>query len=261
LSKRLPRDRLQAADVIPYREDGEERTPNLDAEQAFQGCRDFEFDSLDLIHLGPYLLLMEAQAKAAALIDAARQEAEVLLEQARSGGAAQGREEAKQEIMPSVVAFANAGQTLIVFEQQMIARYAPEMVRLALAIAEKIVHKIVAADPEIIASVLDRARREVVDARRIRVHLNPKDYELLAEARPDLLTMGHDSGREIEIVADEDVGRGGSRLETEIGVVDATLPTQIAEIRRQLLDEEVRQTSDMPLRNAVGAEPAVAREL
>jgi flagellar assembly protein FliH len=204
---------------------------------------------------------MEAQAKAEALIEAARKEAERLLEQARLEGAARGCEEAKQEILPSAVAFANAGQTLIVFEQQMIARYAPEMVRLALAIAEKIVQKTVAADPEIVAAVLEQARREVADARRIRIHLNPADYELLAETRPDLLTMGHDSGREIEVVADEEVSRGGSRLETEIGVVDATLPTQMAEIRRQLLDEEVNQNAGAPLQNTAGAAPAVAREL
>jgi len=261
LSKRLSRDRLQPADVIPYRQEGEDTAPNSDAKPSLQGYRDFEFDSLDLINLGPFLLLMEAQAKATALIDTARQEAEALLEQARLEGAAQGREEAKQEILPSAVAFANAGQTLIVFEQQMIAHYTPEMVRLALAIAEKIVHRTAAADPEIVTSVLERARREVMDARRIRVHLNPADYELLAETRPDLLTIGHDTGRAIEVVADEQVSRGGCRLETEIGIVDATLPTQIAEVRRQLLDEEVKQSSAMQLQSAISAAPAVAREL
>jgi flagellar biosynthesis/type III secretory pathway protein FliH len=258
LSKRLPRDCLQSADVIPYRQENEEAAPPLRPPSS-QVYRDFEFDSLDLVNLGPYLVLMQAQAQAAALIDVARREAESLLEQARLAGAAQGREEAKQEIMPSAIALANAGQALIVFEQQMIARYAPQMVRLALAIAEKIVHKTVAADPEIVASVLERARREVVDARRIRVHLNPADYKMLASTRPELLTMGNDSGREIEVVADEEVGRGGSRLETEIGVVDATLPTQIAEIHRQLLDEEIKQSA--VLHNAAGAEPVVAREL
>ncbi len=35
----------------------------------------------------------------------------------------------------------------------------------------------------------------------------------------------------------EEISRGGCRLETEIGVVDATTPTQLEEIRRQLLDD------------------------
>jgi flagellar biosynthesis/type III secretory pathway protein FliH len=261
LSKRLARDCLQAADVIPYRQEGQEAEPGLDGEPASRaGCRDIELDSLDLVKLGPYLLLAEVQAQADATIDRARTEAEALREQARAEGAAQGREEAKQEVLPSIVAFANAGQTLIVFEEQMIARYAPEMIHLALEIAEKIVHKAVAADPEIVASVLERARREVVDARHIRIHLNPADYRLLAEMRPDLITMGQDNGRVIEVLADEEVSRGGSRLETEIGVVDATVPTQIAEIRRQLLDEENVVSSAVLPQPANGCD-AVNREL
>jgi flagellar assembly protein FliH len=197
-----------------------------------------ELESLDLVKLGPYLLLLSARERAEALVKEAQSEADKIHEQSRSQGVARGREEAKQDVMPAAVAFANAGQALIVFEEQMIARYAPEMVRLALEVAEKIVHRTVANDPEIVASVLQRAREEVTDARQIRIRLHPADYDLLAEIRPDLLTSGNASGRTIEVLTDEEVGRGGCRLETEIGVVDATLPTQIDEIHRQLLDQE-----------------------
>jgi flagellar assembly protein FliH len=262
LSKRLARDRLQAADVLPYRQDDQAKEPSSEAAQASSaGYRDIELDSLDLINLGPYLLLSEVQAKAEAMMQRARDEAETLREQARLEGASQGREEAKQDAMPSAVAFANAGQALIVFEEQMIARYAPEMVRLALEIAEKIVHRTVTADPEIVAAVLERARREVADARRIRIHLNPADYELLAAMSPDMLTMGRDNGRMIEVVADGEVSRGGSRLETEIGVIDATVPTQIAEIRRQLLDEEGTQNANVSVQIANSGAATVSREL
>jgi flagellar assembly protein FliH len=112
------------------------------------------------------------------------------------------------------------------------------MVHLALEIAEKIVHRTVSAVPEIVGCVLQHASQEVTDARQIRIRLNPADYELLAEMRPDLLRLGNDSGRTIEVVTDHDLTRGGCRLETEIGIVDATVPTQIAEIRRHLLDQE-----------------------
>jgi flagellar assembly protein FliH len=261
LSKRLARDRLQVADVLPYRQEGQEPVPLREEEGAAYGeCRDIELESLDLLKLGPYLLLLEARVRAGDLIHEARAEAQKLHQQARSEGAAEGREEGKREALPSAVAFANAGQALIVFEEQMIARYAPELVRLAVEIAEKIVHRTVAAEPELVASVLDRARQEVVDARRIRIRLNPDDHGLLAEIRPDLLTLGNDDGRVIEIVTDSELSRGGCRLETENGVVDATVPTQIGEIRRQLLDEDVPK----PGRASVLAEKAstaVSREL
>lgn len=247
MSRRLTRDRLHAADVIPYRQDGQEAASVGEKDVAISnGCRDIELESLDLVRLGPYLLNLVATEKAETLVNEARAEAEKLREQSRLEGVAEGRDEGKREALPSAVALANAGQALIVFEEQMITRYAPELARLALEIAEKIVHRAVAVEPEIVASVLERARREVVDACRIRIRLNPADHGLLAEMRPDLLTLGNDEGRIIEVVSDCELSRGGCRLETEIGVVDATVPTQIAEIRRQLVDEEAPKNGRVP---------------
>jgi flagellar assembly protein FliH len=109
---------------------------------------------------------------------------------------------------------------------------------LALEIAEKMTAKAIAEDPEIVASVLERAKREIVDAKQIRIWLHPTDFNVLSELRPDLIRAGDDAGRTIEVAMSESVARGGCRLETESGLVDATIPTQIAEIRRQLLDED-----------------------
>ena len=255
LSRRLPADRLRPADVQPMRLPGGERT-EIEERAPCQS----ELESLDLVNLGPYLLVLQAHESAEKLILGAQAEADTIREQSRLNGAAQAREEAKVEVLPAAVAFANAGQALIVFEQQMIARYTSEMVRLALEITEKIVHRAVAAEPEIVAAVLQRAREEVIEARRICIRLNPKDYELLAEIRPDLLTLGHEAGRMVEVLPDEDLTRGGCRLETEIGMIDATLPTQIAEVRRQLLDgESLGPSAGGIAKNPVSA--AMSREL
>jgi flagellar biosynthesis/type III secretory pathway protein FliH len=85
---------------------------------------------------------------------------------------------------------------------------------------------------------LERAKNEVAHARQIRIWLHPADLKFLAEARPELLRVESTSGRTIEIAGALDVGRGGCRLDTESGIVDATLPTQLDEIRRQLLDDD-----------------------
>ena len=201
-------------------------------------CRSVEFQSLDLLELGPYLLLIAAQEKAREIVAEAKLQAERILDQAAARGTVEGREKAKQELLPSVTAFANAGQMLIVLEQQMISRYTPQLARLALEIAKKITGKALAEEPQIIVSVLEKAKQEVADAREIRILLHPADYELLAEIRPDLVKWGEENGRTIEVVASAEVSRGGCRLETEIGTVDATVPTQFAEIHRQLLDED-----------------------
>jgi flagellar biosynthesis/type III secretory pathway protein FliH len=188
-------------------------------------------------------ILADAQQQANNIILFAQQESERLHREAHerglAGGRAEGREQAKQELQLALVAFAQVGQSLIVLEEQIIERATPQLVRFALDIAEKVVGKAVEADPHIVASVLERARAELPQARSVRIWLHPLDHQALQECRPDLVWIGEKGGRTVEVFPAEDVERGGCRVETEMGVVDATVPVQMQEIRRQILDEEM----------------------
>lgn len=241
MSRLVARDDLQAAEVRLYRQtdlDGDMVAP-APAGDAGTDYRGFELESLDALELAPWWILQSAQEQAAKIIAQATVQADQLRQQASCEGAAAAREQALQDLMPSLVAFANAGQALMVFEEQLITRCAPRIVDLALEIATKVIGKAVDADAEIVASVLERAKHEALDAQQLRVWLNPADHQLLAELRPDLVKIGNHGKRTIEVAASAEIARGGCRLETESGIVDATLPTQIDEIRRQLLDTEL----------------------
>lgn len=197
-----------------------------------------ELDPADFHTVGPYLLLIAAVQKAEQIIAEARRESEQIYAAAKSDALAARAEVARDDLEPAATAFANAAQSLIVFEEQLLTASRPSLVRLALQIAEKIVGRTVVEDPNIVRSVLERARGEIVNAREIRIWLNPADHKLLAHVAPQLLESGPASGRSIQILGSEEVSRGGCRLETEIGVIDATIPTQIEEMHRQLLDED-----------------------
>jgi flagellar assembly protein FliH len=240
LYRLVSRDCLRAEEVRPYPQNDMNDDLVLERGPCAAGddCREVEFDSFDMFKFGPYFLLLAAQEKAREIIAHAAAEAEQMRHEAARQGAALGRDEARQQLSPSLVAFANAGQALIVFEERLISRHTAQLVRLALDITEKIIQKAVQEDPEIVVSTLERAKREVTDAKQIRIWLHPRDFEVLRELRPDLLKIGEEAGRTIEVVAAEEVSPGGCRLETEIGIVDATIPVQIHEVRRQLLDEE-----------------------
>ena len=185
-------------------------------------------------------VLEAAQRQAESIIAFAEQEAEQLRRDAYAQGLASGqeagREQAKQEFLPALIAFAQIGQSLIVLEEQLVERFTPHLVRLALDVAEKIVEKVVEEDPLIISSVLERARAELPQARSIRIWLHPLDHQVLAQCRPDLVWVGDKGGRTVEVVFSEEIERGGCRVETEMGVVDATIPIQLEEIRRQMLE-------------------------
>lgn len=186
-------------------------------------------------------VLAAVQQEAESLLALARQEAERVHQDAYAqgfaSGQAEGRAQAQQELQAALVAFAQIGQSLIVLEEQLIERFTPQLVRLALDIAEKVVAKTVEADPHLIASVLTRARAELPQARSIRLWLHPLDLQALQECRPDLVWVGEKGGRTVEVFPAEDVERGGCRVETEMGIVDATVPVQMQEIRRQMLDD------------------------
>jgi flagellar biosynthesis/type III secretory pathway protein FliH len=185
-------------------------------------------------------ILAAAQEQAEHVLLHAQQEAERLRQDAHVQGLANGREEgraqAKQDMLPALVSFAQMGQSLIVLEEQLVERFTPHLVRFALDLAEKVIGKAVAEDPGIIASVLERARAELPQARTVRIWLHPLDQQVLTECRPDLIWVGEKGGRTVEVCSAEDIERGGCRVETEMGVVDATIPVQMQELRRQMLD-------------------------
>jgi flagellar biosynthesis/type III secretory pathway protein FliH len=236
LYKLVLKNSLDPKDIQPYRELDLSRQDDDPVAEAPEE-EIVEAESFDLDALGPLLCLTAAEQKAEEILIGARSQAEALGKEAYEEGKSRGQEEARNEILPALIGFAQAGQSLIVFEEQMVARFTPQMVRLALEIAEKIVAKTVAEDPEIVASVLERARKEVHDARLVRVRLHPADYQILLEMRPELIRAGEAGGRKVEVLAADEIGRGGCRIETEIGIVDASIPTQFQEIKRQLLDE------------------------
>jgi flagellar assembly protein FliH len=239
LFRLVDRDGLKESDIRPYVQNGVNGATALvlPDRRTTSGYPQIELESLDLVKLGPYLLSLTAQEKAQEIITQAQTAVKEIRSEALQQGAVQGREEAKQELLPSLVAFADAAQALIVFEEQLISRSAPQIVQLALEIAEKVVGRVIEEDPKTVGSILERAKHEITDAKQLRIWLHPADFQLLSEVRPDLVKMGDEAGRKIDVVGSEDVSRGGCRLETEIGLVDATVPTQFDEIRRQLLSE------------------------
>ena len=251
MSRLVGGDELKPDEVRAYPERGLGGDSNAATsdDKRIGACRQVELESIDIIEFAPLLVIAAAQEKARAMVAEAGAQANEIREQARRQGAAEGRETGKQELLPCLVALADAGQSLIVFEERLISRYAPHIVQLALDIAAKVIGHAVEEGGEIAASVLQRAKNEVADAKQMRIYLHPHDLQTLQEMRPDLVKIEGTGGRTVEILGAPEIGRGGCRLETESGIVDATIPTQLDEIRRQLLDDDSLDRN--------GREPAV----
>lgn len=106
-----------------------------------------------------------------------------------------------------------------------------DVVKLAVAIARRILRRDLLTDPEAILGVA-KAAIEQLDARDLlRVRLHPHDAPLLrqmltARAVPDA----------VEVIPDQGLARGALIIETTRGALDASIETQLEEIERGFTD-------------------------
>lgn len=105
-----------------------------------------------------------------------------------------------------------------------------DLVRLAVAIARRVLNRELSVDPEAVLGIV-KAALDKLDAREVeRLRLNPEDAPVV---RKHLEAMG---ALRFEIVPDERLERGAVVLETARGSLDASTETQLAEIERGLVD-------------------------
>jgi flagellar biosynthesis/type III secretory pathway protein FliH len=111
-----------------------------------------------------------------------------------------------------------------------------ELRALAVRIAEKILGRELALRPDAITDVVLEALRHAGDPREVVVRVSPDDLAALERGKPRLMERCA-SARAVTFRADESVGRGGCVIDTELGVVDARLSTQLEAIERALRGE------------------------
>jgi len=106
-----------------------------------------------------------------------------------------------------------------------------EVVKLALAIAKKIVHREVQVDQEIVQTLVKVALTHVAVKTAVTVHLHPTDYHFVLDQRAVANRVGADD-REVNLLADKSIEQGGCLIETECGDIDARIEEEFREVER-----------------------------
>jgi len=103
-----------------------------------------------------------------------------------------------------------------------------EIIRLIVAIAKKAVYEEISQNSsKIVESVVGDALNKVKGNKILRVQINPEDAEMLKAMAATGLTA---DGGKYEMVSDADISRGGCRVVTDCGGVDARVETRWREI-------------------------------
>jgi flagellar assembly protein FliH len=122
---------------------------------------------------------------------------------------------------------------LTALRASMIRQTEAQIVELALAIARRVVLREVALDRNLLIAIVRVALDRLGESARVTVRLHPEEYEATGAAR-----VAEFAGTDVTFVPDARVGRGGCRVESEMGMLDAGVEAQIQEIARTLLGED-----------------------
>ena len=113
-------------------------------------------------------------------------------------------------------------------------RATAEVPRLAVAIAEKVCKRAGRYDPEVCAANATSALRLVMRSHDVKLHAHPEDCDNLRKLLPTIKrrwpALTH-----VELIEDPDLDRGGCRVLTEGGLVDAALQTQLDRVAVDLV--------------------------
>lgn len=165
-----------------------------------------------------------AAAESAVILEEARENARQLEIEARTRGYEDGHREWMERILEL-----NAARARQIEESR------TQLLALSIKLAEKILGRELATRPDAFGDlVLEAMRGLPPQSGKLRIHVRPADLEAVRTQRLRLAeAMGHD---EIEWIEDAAIEMGGCVIESEVGIIDARLETQLRVLERLLLE-------------------------
>jgi flagellar assembly protein FliH len=148
-------------------------------------------------------------------------------------GLKKGIEMQKQDASHMVQALADAVREVDLLKQQILEGAEQDIVGLAYAIAEKVVHQEVQTNRDVIKAVLTDAIKSIVDKEELKIRLNPQDYRYMLEIKADFF-QAIDGVKHIILEEDDKIMRGGAVIESLFGEVDARVDRQLGEMKALL---------------------------
>ncbi len=195
-----------------------------------------------------------ARAEAQRILDGARAEAEAKLREAEprghaegfAHGLAEGREEGrraaheeaigqfKAEIEQLIAAWREALARIEAERSDMMLAARSDILEFAIAMGRKITHRIIEADPAVVADQIVAALRLVAAPTAVTVSIHPDDRRLVESVLGAIVEQFKDCTH-VELRDDPGVGRCGCIVATARGRIDASIEQQVERITTTLL--------------------------
>ncbi|MBT9583602.1 hypothetical protein IV102_09635 [bacterium] len=201
-------------------------------------------------------MLMEYQQQAQSMMEQANQQiqaaAEQVQRQAQEIGFQQGYEQglqqgglvAQQQVYQQLVESRDIFIQAIKQRHLMLASAEPDLARLAVKIAEKLVGQELAQNPEAVVGIVRLALAGIGDREQVLIRVNPVDYDKVVEHRSDFEKM-IEGLKKFDVTADAAIDVGGCAVETNLGNIDARLATRVSAMTAGLEEVVVLQEKEI----------------
>ena len=183
---------------------------------------------------------LTARKEVATLIEKAHSEREIILEETRQTAQASAEAKVLEEFRPRIEACTEALEELIRSAEkamkECLERHKGEMVELAVRIAERVILRQSSEDRNLVYRTACAALEKARERQEVILYVNPDDLTVLDDFKSDLIAR-FDDVKTVRMEQDRRVDKGGVRVETNSGMIDARIRSQIDEILKGILQE------------------------
>jgi flagellar assembly protein FliH len=146
-------------------------------------------------------------------------------------GLQDGQARARKDLEPVVQRLAASVAEILQYKEALRRQAEQDMLRLSLGIARRVLHRELSTDPDSLHALIRAAidRLKACEVHRVRIH---------PDHQPQLLVELNQAGlmASVEVIPDASLELGGIVFETNRGSLDASVSSQMEEVRRLLQD-------------------------
>jgi flagellar assembly protein FliH len=154
---------------------------------------------------------------------------QALQEEAYHKGLKEGHREAEKKLQATLQVFTKGLEEISRLRESILVQSKQDMISLVMSVVSQIIQIEVLERETIIEETIQKALESAIQSDEYHVKVNPKDYELVNEKKPLFAARLRGLGN-IVFETDASIARGGCKVESDQGEVDASLETQFETI-------------------------------
>lgn len=110
-----------------------------------------------------------------------------------------------------------------------------EIIQLAIAVSEKIIHHEINQNSDYILDIVKAAMSKVNDREELTLKVNPEDIDFIIANQEEIKSSTKGINK-MKIQSDNTITQGGCVIETPIGTIDGRIERQVNEIEKAMMD-------------------------